>query len=272
MLVSQCLFCDHDNPPGAKFCNECGSPLHLRPCWQCNAINDVASESCYKCGAAYAPASPSSAGDAPTPVETDLPDPSLAATATATTTTLAASDSGRAVRGSRSWRRLAVALPPLALLGIVAIGSYLAYRDPERVREWLSTAKAMVAKDRDVAAAPYELPKHVALASPVGPSSAAASSIATDAPATPLAVDPPASDSSPPSASQDGAAGSPPNGATKDATPGQVTTTSGTPSSAADQVASANADKTPASKPKTRAKKSKKPPGKKQPTSQVKAS
>src|SRR5215471_9532148 len=30
-----CRFCDHYNPAGAKFCNDCGSPLHLKPCEQC---------------------------------------------------------------------------------------------------------------------------------------------------------------------------------------------------------------------------------------------
>src|SRR5215831_9093582 len=65
MFVSQCLFCYHDNPQGAKFCNQCGSPLHLRPCWECNAINDAASETCYKCGAAYAAAPPPAVGETP---------------------------------------------------------------------------------------------------------------------------------------------------------------------------------------------------------------
>ena len=53
-----CLFCDHRNPPGAKFCNDCASPLHLKPCNQCNGVNDKAATHCCKCGAAY-PASSS---------------------------------------------------------------------------------------------------------------------------------------------------------------------------------------------------------------------
>jgi ribosomal protein L40E len=52
MFPHQCLFCDHVNPVGAKFCNDCGSPLHLKPCKQCEAINDHAAENCYQCGAA----------------------------------------------------------------------------------------------------------------------------------------------------------------------------------------------------------------------------
>jgi len=32
MPAITCLFCDHANPAGAKYCNECGSALHLKPC------------------------------------------------------------------------------------------------------------------------------------------------------------------------------------------------------------------------------------------------
>ena len=46
-----CPFCDHRNPAGAKFCSDCGSPLHLKPCNQCDAVNSQAATNCYKCGA-----------------------------------------------------------------------------------------------------------------------------------------------------------------------------------------------------------------------------
>ncbi len=46
-----CPFCDHHNPAGAKFCNDCGSPLHLKPCNRCGAVNHQAATNCYKCGA-----------------------------------------------------------------------------------------------------------------------------------------------------------------------------------------------------------------------------
>lgn len=52
MPPHQCRFCGHVNPDGAKYCNECGSQLNLRPCRLCDAINDVAAEHCHKCGAA----------------------------------------------------------------------------------------------------------------------------------------------------------------------------------------------------------------------------
>ena len=44
-------------PKVAKFCSDCGSPLHLKPCPQCEAINDVTAETCYQCGAPFDAAS-----------------------------------------------------------------------------------------------------------------------------------------------------------------------------------------------------------------------
>src|ERR1700693_5647022 len=48
-----CPFCEHHAPASAKFCDDCGSPLHLKPCKQCDAVNHHAATSCYKCGAEY---------------------------------------------------------------------------------------------------------------------------------------------------------------------------------------------------------------------------
>ena len=55
MSPLQCLFCDQPNPDAAKFCNECGTPLHFKPCPQCDGINGRFAESCYRCGAAFSP-------------------------------------------------------------------------------------------------------------------------------------------------------------------------------------------------------------------------
>jgi hypothetical protein len=46
-----CGFCAHGNPEGSKFCNECGSPLHLAPCPRCEAINNAGEAQCVQCGA-----------------------------------------------------------------------------------------------------------------------------------------------------------------------------------------------------------------------------
>ena len=48
-MSPHCVFCGNGNPPGAKYCNECASPLHLRPCNECDAINDRSAPNCHTC-------------------------------------------------------------------------------------------------------------------------------------------------------------------------------------------------------------------------------
>jgi ribosomal protein L40E len=49
MFPDTCRFCEHVNPPDAKFCNACGGALHLVPCSRCGAVNDVTATTCYQC-------------------------------------------------------------------------------------------------------------------------------------------------------------------------------------------------------------------------------
>lgn len=49
MYLSQCQYCSHGNPLDAKFCSECGAPLHLIHCPQCGAVNQITSIACYQC-------------------------------------------------------------------------------------------------------------------------------------------------------------------------------------------------------------------------------
>lgn len=49
MRSTECSFCQHANPPGAKFCNACGAPLYLLPCPQCGAVNDSTATVCHQC-------------------------------------------------------------------------------------------------------------------------------------------------------------------------------------------------------------------------------
>ena len=46
-----CEFCGQGNPARAKFCNECGAALQLRPCWACDAVNALDAARCHSCGA-----------------------------------------------------------------------------------------------------------------------------------------------------------------------------------------------------------------------------
>ncbi|MDP2811885.1 MAG: zinc-ribbon domain-containing protein [Rhodocyclaceae bacterium] len=52
MFAIQCSFCQHENLPGARFCAECGSPLHLRVCPnpKCGKVSDVNATRCEHCG------------------------------------------------------------------------------------------------------------------------------------------------------------------------------------------------------------------------------
>src|SRR5439155_24958320 len=62
MFACRCLFCGHDNPAEAKFCNNCAEPLRLKPCERCDAINDASATNCHQCGAEIpAPLSPTDA-------------------------------------------------------------------------------------------------------------------------------------------------------------------------------------------------------------------
>lgn len=77
MSTLSCRFCAHRNPPGAKFCSDCGSPLELKPCPKCEAVNDVGALLCHQCGARFdaAPATDAAAQD-PNPFQptSDLDD------------------------------------------------------------------------------------------------------------------------------------------------------------------------------------------------------
>ena len=56
MPMLRCLFCNHNNPAEASFCNACGSQLNLQPCGQCGAVDSRTAKSCHKCGTPFAPA------------------------------------------------------------------------------------------------------------------------------------------------------------------------------------------------------------------------
>ena len=50
MLSLCCSFCQHANPADAKYCNECGGALRLKPCVRCDAINAQDATRCHHCG------------------------------------------------------------------------------------------------------------------------------------------------------------------------------------------------------------------------------
>jgi hypothetical protein len=66
MFAIQCQFCRHENAPGTKFCGDCGSPLHLKPCPNCGKVDDVGASACYACGTEFPPIATAQVGAAQT--------------------------------------------------------------------------------------------------------------------------------------------------------------------------------------------------------------
>ena len=54
MILSQCPYCDHRCAAGAKFCSDCGAPLHLKPCPKCGRVTEVQTPVCDGCGTIFA--------------------------------------------------------------------------------------------------------------------------------------------------------------------------------------------------------------------------
>jgi hypothetical protein len=132
-----CRFCGHPNPAAAKYCNDCGSPLSLRPCALCGAINALGAMRCHACDAALPcatdaeiarEATPSGTPASPAP---DVDGRGLPAGVLATSSR---------VRLQRAWPVLAVAV------GVAAVAGYVAY-GPARERE--AGSPAAVAPQRE---------------------------------------------------------------------------------------------------------------------------
>lgn len=77
-----CPSCDHANPAGSRYCNQCGMPVHFEACGRCEAINLRGAALCHKCGCSLPwsgdrnPAAAASAAGETLPSETpDIADP-----------------------------------------------------------------------------------------------------------------------------------------------------------------------------------------------------
>jgi ribosomal protein L40E len=120
-----CAFCDHRNPAGARFCNDCASPLHLKPCAQCNAINDQPAQHCYQCGTAF-PALISAPAAARVLPAADATPATAAPGDVAVVATLAGFVASALRRGQRALRAGRFVLAGIAT--ILIVGVFVAYR------------------------------------------------------------------------------------------------------------------------------------------------
>jgi hypothetical protein len=180
VFLPQCLFCDHVNPAAAKFCNECGEPLHLKPCKQCEAINDRAARTCYQCGIADPALDSAPEAAATTPL---IEPPEAMAEVEAAIPDIAADE--------RPKVRVAAALPPLVLLGALAVSAYYVYSHPAQLREWLGAARATAAGNSGDASMPAPARTVGVAASPAPTASEGTASFAAGRPAQSTAVSTP---------------------------------------------------------------------------------
>ena len=64
MQFQACAYCDHPNPVGTNYCNDCGTALHLKPCRICGAVAVAKAQHCPACKAEF-PARPTINVDIP---------------------------------------------------------------------------------------------------------------------------------------------------------------------------------------------------------------
>lgn len=137
----QCLFCNHLNPAGARFCNDCGSQLHLQPCDRCGASNKRAARNCYKCGAGFTLPGAPGLNAAPAILDNQLveqvpqavslakePTPQPESVTPQGDDTVASRRWATAIRSRRSLRMAAAAL---LLVAIVMSGEYYSEQSAE---------------------------------------------------------------------------------------------------------------------------------------------
>lgn len=162
MVPLQCPYCDYANPDGARFCNACGSRLHLKLCNHCEAINDQAVTNCYQCGTEFQVLSTTAEAAARAACErlqqllrSDPPvSPAQYSTATSVTgsdvdfepapaptpeSVVESHDENRRRPGNKAAR--AAAILSTVLLSAIAVSAYYLYLDPVQLKEGLSAAQ-----------------------------------------------------------------------------------------------------------------------------------
>jgi hypothetical protein len=147
----RCPSCDHANPRGANYCNQCGMPVHFEECGRCEAINLRGAPSCHKCGcilpgsATLEPVAVPPAVTAASASQEILPEPDQ---------TVQTHVAGPAPRRRHGVSRVALLTLGLAL---VAVPTYIATEHPStlhRVFRAFAPAADLAPKPVDVTPAP----------------------------------------------------------------------------------------------------------------------
>src|SRR5262245_4935759 len=150
MSFTRCPFCAHGNPADAKFCSECGGALHLAPCANCGAVNQVTASACYQCRRPLP--GRGAAAPAPSPAaELILESSPIAVVSDSLPAVVSDSLPVAAVAGSlpRRRSRTVVATAVVTVVAIAALG-YNAYRQPRVMDEPAPQAAGSEAGDRGV--------------------------------------------------------------------------------------------------------------------------
>lgn len=163
MFAVQCSFCQHENTPGARFCTECGSPLHLKVCpnEQCGKVSDVNAIRCEHCGTPFpkiALVEPGTTGEAQRSISQSQP---------ASTTGLETKADKKS--GMSAW--------PLIVVAIVAGGLPLLWINRAALptpKTWQATAEAERPAERSAAASPAQTSVASTTPAPTAPAPAPA--------------------------------------------------------------------------------------------------
>jgi hypothetical protein len=164
MFATKCSFCQHDNTPGARFCADCGSPLHLQVCASCGKVSDVSAKACEFCQAVF-------------PIQELSP-------AEATPPDLTGRSRPTAVDPSRPQRMNAL---PLVIVAIVAGGLPLLWFSRDRIpmpKAWQTKAPDTIPAPAVGAAKSVAAPQSTTVAKPV------AVTVVPVAPVTPVVPTP----------------------------------------------------------------------------------
>jgi hypothetical protein len=167
MFATKCSFCQHDNTPGARFCADCGSPLHLQVCASCGKVSDVTAKACEFCQAVF-PVQELS------PAETTPPD-------------LLGRTRPTAVDTSRPQRMNAL---PLVIVAIVAGGLPLLWFSRDRIpmpKAWQTKAPDTIPAPPLGAAKPVGVAPAASVSKPPAVATAPVAPVVPVVPLTPVA-------------------------------------------------------------------------------------